>query len=233
MIADHTVGPLQTAGFVKLPAAFSGAGLGQLVAAYEEVMSAAAGPQYKVGSTTDRMSNLLSSDPIFAEIFLYPPLLELCEHFFKEPFKVSSLLARTLRAGTPAQPLHADLPRNSDDAPLLGFVLMIDPFQEKNGATRFVPGSQHWPHLPEDILQKLRATYPGEVLGVGEAGSLIVFDAAIWHGHTANMTTGARRSVQGYFVRRTARSGFNFADRLPGEVQRKLRPMARTLLLLD
>jgi ectoine hydroxylase-related dioxygenase (phytanoyl-CoA dioxygenase family) len=43
------------------------------------------------------------------------------------------------------------------------------------------------------------ASVLSEVLASGEAGMLIVFNASIWHGHTANVTENLRRSVQGYF----------------------------------
>lgn len=228
-----TVSQFASNGFVTLPGVFLGAKLDALIAGYDVAMAAASGPDFKAASTTDRMSDLLSSSPVFAEAFLVPPLLEICEHFFGEPFKVSSLLARTLRAGTPAQALHADLPRDASDAPLLGFILMIDPFRDENGATRFVPGSQHWPDLPEDRMLDLRSPYPGEALSSGEPGSMIVFDAAVWHGHTANTTAHVRRSVQGYFVRRSAKAGFNFAHRLAYAVQTGLSPLARYLLALE
>ena len=110
-------------GFLTLPEVFLGAKLNAMIVGYDEAMAQACGPNFKAASTTDRLSDLLSTSPIFAEVFLVPPLLELCVHSFGESFKVSSLLARTLRAGTPAQALHADLPRNSADAPLLGFIL--------------------------------------------------------------------------------------------------------------
>ena len=196
-------------------------------------MAAACGPDFNVGSTTTRMSDMLSFSPIFDEIFLHQTLLDLCHHFIREDFKLSSFLGRTLRAGAPAQPLHADLPRASQDAPLLGFILLVDPFTEQNGATRFVPGSHRWPGLPAHSMADLHASYPGERLGCGPAGAMLVFDAAIWHGHTANRTTHDRRSIQGYFVRRSVAQGFHFASRLSDRVKARMTPPARHLLALD
>ena len=138
-----------------------------------------------------------------------------------------------MRAGTRAQELHADLPRTSPDAPLLGFILMIDPFRETNGATRFIPGSQNWPNLPGDTLLDARVPHPAEELACGEAGSMLVFNAAVWHGHTANRSLHERRSIQGYFVRRDASQGFDFRNRLPDKVKARMTPLARYLLALD
>ncbi len=75
--------------------------------------------------------------------------------------------------------------------------------------------------------------YSGEVLGCGERGTMIIFNGAIWHGHTANVTPDSRRSIQGYFVRRSARSGFDFRNRLLPAARSRMSPLARYLLELD
>ena len=193
-------------------------------------MTQACGPDFKVASTTNRMSDLLSFNRIFDEVFLHKPLLEACGQVIGQPFKLSSFLGRTLRVAACAQELHADLPRNSHDAPLIGFILMIDPFRETNGATRFVPGSHRWPNLPSDNLLDSRSQYPGEQLACGEAGSMLVFNAAIWHGHTANRSSHERRSIQGYFIRRSVAQGFDFRSRLPDQIMARMTPLARYLL---
>ena len=82
-------------------------------------------------------------------------------------------------------------------------------------------------------LSDARAKYSGEVLGCGERSSMVVFNGAIWHGHTANVTPDSRRSIQGYFVRRSARSGFDFRNRPLPTARRRISPLARYLLALD
>lgn len=232
-LPNQSVQQLVESGFVIIPGPISGGSFNELAAAYDEVMAEASGPDFKIGSTTTRMSDLLSYGSVFDDIYLYPPLLEACSHIIGGPFKLSSFLARTLRAGTPSQELHADLARGSDDAPLLGFILMIDSFREENGATRFVPTSHTWSDLPCDRLHDPRAKYSGEVLGCGERGTIIIFNGAIWHGHTANVTSDARRSIQGYFVRRSTQSGFDFRNRLLPAAVTRMSSLARYLLVLD
>ena len=188
---------LVKSGFSIVHKAFSKPKLNVISAAYNEIMASASGPNFKFASNTTRMSDLLSYSPAFDDVFVHPALLEACAHVINEPFKLSSFVGRTLRDGTAAQQLHADLPRDSPDAPLLGFILMIDPFGKENGSTRFVPGSHCWPDLPVDQLSDSPTSYQGEVLGCGDAGSMVVFDGAIWHGHTANVTSRSRRSIQG------------------------------------
>ena len=232
-LPSQSVRQLVESGFVIIPGPTSGDAFNELSAAYDEVMAAASGPDFKIGSTTNRMSDVLSYGSVFDNVYLYPPLLEACSHIIGEPFKLSSFMARTLRAGTPPQELHADLARDSEDAPLLGFILMIDSFWAENGATRFVPASHNWTDLPCDRHSDTRAKYPGEVLGCGERGTMIIFNGAIWHGHTANATPDMRRSIQGYFVRRSVRSGFDFRARLLSAARARMGPLARHLLALD
>lgn len=113
---------------------------------------------------------------------------------------------------------------------MVGFILMIDGFEENNGATRFVPGSHAWPDLPADRLSDLRCEWQGQVLACGEPGSMIIFNGSVWHGHTANETSQPRRSIQGYFVRRRAHSSLNFAGRLLPETLSRISPSAKYIL---
>ena len=62
---------------------------------------------------------------------------------------------------------------------------------------------------------------------------MIIFNGAVWHGHTANTTAVARRSIQGYFVRLDAQSGFDFRNRLMSEARTRMSPLGRYLLSLD
>lgn len=233
MLASETLEQLAKSGFASVPGPFFGSNLRRLAQTYDEVMAFGTGPDFKVGSTTTRMSDLLSHSSVFDDVLLYPPLLEACAHVIGEPFKLSAFLGRTLRGETPAQELHTDLARDSEDAPLFGFIVMVDPFHEENGATRFVPGSHAWPDLPVDQRSGTRKKYPGEVLSCGDAGTMILFNGAIWHGHSANITAKPRRSIQGYFVRRNACSAFDFSDRIPLAACTRFGHLARYLLSVD
>jgi ectoine hydroxylase-related dioxygenase (phytanoyl-CoA dioxygenase family) len=115
-----------------------------------------------------------------------------------------------------------DVERDSTDWPLLGFILMVDAFRPGNGATQFVPGSH-----------KRRDGKGDPVVASGKAGSLLIFNASTWHGHSANTTDAPRRSIQGFFVPRAGRAGTDFLGRMTPDTRARLCPLGRYALGLD
>jgi hypothetical protein len=104
-----------------------------LARAYDAAVASATGDDVKVGSTTTRVTDFVNRGPDFESLYVFPPLLEACCRVIGRPFKLSSFHARTLRPHAPNQDLHVDVRRDSADWPLLGFLLMIDPFCSDNG----------------------------------------------------------------------------------------------------
>jgi hypothetical protein len=223
---------LQERGFVVLHGPVPSDQMGRLANAYTAAVSSATGDDIKLGSTSTRVSDFVNRGTEFDNLFVYPPLLEACCRVIGRPFKLSSLLARTLRPGSPAQGLHVDVQRDSSDWPLLGFILMVDEFRPDNGATRFVPGSHRWPGTPRGTISDQRAEHDGQVLACGNAGSLLVFNGSAWHGHGPNPSSGPRRSLQGAFIPREGRAGTDFAARMQPETRARLGPLARYVLAL-
>lgn len=221
---------LDERGFVVLPGPVPAARMEHLARAYDAAVATAAGDDVKVGSTTTRVTDFVNRGADFESLYVFPPLLEACCRVIGRAFKLSSFHARTLRPHTPNQGLHVDVRRDSADWPLLGFILMIDPFRPDNGATRFVPGSHRWPGTPEDALVDCGADHEGQVLACGPAGSLIVFNGSTWHGSTGNTTDTPRRSLQGAFIPREGRAGTDFAARMSPEMRAQLGLLARWVL---
>jgi len=223
---------LEERGFVVLPGAVPSDRMERLVNAYTAAVASATGDDIRVGSTSTRVSDFVNRDAEFDDLYVFPSLLEACCRVIGKPFKLSSLLARTLRSRSSAQELHVDVRRDSADWPLLGFILMVDEFRPDNGTTRFVPGSHRWSGTPEDTLSDLWAEHGGQVLACGNAGSMLVFNGSTWHGHTANTSSGPRRSLQGAFIPRDGRAGTEFGARMQPETRARLGPLARYVLAL-
>lgn len=232
-LSPDTAGALAGAGFAVIPGPVPPGALPGLAQAYDAAMAAAAEtPDYRDGSTTTRLFDLVNRGAAFDSIYVHPPLLEAAARVIGQPFRLSMMLARTLRPGTAAQELHADLPRDDPARPMVGFILMVDPFRPDNGATRLVPGSHRWPQAPDAVLTDPRGPCAGEVLACGPAGALLVFDASVWHGHAANTSGAPRRSIQGYFVRRDAAPGPDLRARMLPETLARLGPLAKYVLAL-
>ena len=224
---------LSKRGFVVLPGLVAGTAVPQLQAAYDEAVTRAHPTDVGLGRTSTRVTDFVNRGPTFDAVYTWPAALEACCRVIGRPFRLSAMHARTLRPGASAQELHVDIPRTSDAWPMLGLILMVDAFHAENGATRFVPGSHHWTELPEHVLEDRFAPHPGEVLACGEAGSTILFNASTWHGHTANMTSVPRRSLQATFIPRDGRPATDFVARMQPATRARLDAVARYVIGLE
>ena len=220
---------LQERGFVVIPGPVRP---DVLANAYTAAVASATSDDIRIGSTSTKVNDFVNRGAVFDSLYIFPPLLEACCRVIGRSFKLSSLHSRTLRPGSPAQELHVDVRRDSADWPLLGFILMVDEFRPDNGATRFVPGSHRWSSTPADSISDLRAEHEGQVLACGKAGSLLILNGSAWHGHTANMSSGPRRSLQGAFIPRDGRAGTDFAARMQPATRARLGSVAQYVLVL-
>lgn len=216
---------LSTEGFIVLRGPSVPGGIKQLQAAYDASIATADAADVRVASSV-RVTDFVNRSAEFDSIYIYPPLLAACCLIIGRPFKLSGTCARTLNPGTRAQQLHVDVEYGADDWPLVGYIWMIDEFNAENGATQFVPGS----HRRRCGPNKDAASSDTVTLACGPAGSLIVFDASVWHGHTANCSAHPRRSVQGHFVARDARSAIDYRARIRPETLTRVGELARYLL---
>ena len=113
---------------------------------------------------------------------------------------------------------------------MVGFIMMVDEFRSENGATRFVPGSHKWTTIPSDSPQDTSADDAGQVLAYGLAGSVIVYNGSVWHGHSANHTEKPRRSIQGACIRRDAEPAVNQAALIGPETLGRISAIAKYVL---
>jgi hypothetical protein len=239
LIVNQTALPTDAAdalaihGFVVLPGPFSAEEVPRLQAAYDCACARAAPADVGIGRTSTRVTDFVNRGVAFDAVYTWPPALDAARRVINGQFRLSALHARTLHPGASAQELHVDVPRTSDAWPMLGVIVMIDAFCLDNGATRFVPGSHRRTDLPESVVADRLAPYPGEVLACGPAGSVIVFDASTWHGHTANTTQAGRRSLQATFIPRTGRPATDFVGRMQPETVARLSAVARDLLGIE
>ena len=217
-------------GFVIMPGPIIDGGCAQLSEAYDRAVLMADPNDVSIRSST-RVHDFVNLGQEFDGFYIYGPVLAACCRIIGRPFKLSTMHARTLEPGAPAQPLHVDVKREADGWPLVGFIIMVDEFSAENGATRFVPGS----HLlsreePGKLMDDATDAYEGQVLACGPAGSIIIFNGSVWHGHTANRSARRRRSIQGAFIPQEARSAINQAARIRPDTFRRIGDLAKYVL---
>ena len=217
-------------GFTIVPGPVPEADLVRLAHAYDAAVVGAAPEDVRVGSSTTRVNDFVNRGPEFDALYLHTPVLKACWRILGRQFRLSTMHARTLRPGLPAQSLHVDFERDSDGWTMVGFIFMVDSFRKENGATRFLPGSHLWPAVPRELPGGCQEDYPGQVLACGPAGSMIVFNGSVWHGHTVNRSDAPRRSIQGAFIRRDAQSAIDLPARMRPETLARIGPLAKSIL---
>jgi len=197
---------LRDSGFVVMPGPDIAGGYEHLSDAYDRAVAMSSPSDVHTGRTgaSTRINNFVDRGPEFDNLYIYPPLLSACCQIIGGPFKLSGMRARTLHAGAPAEELHVDVKHQADGWPLVGCILMVDAFSAENGATRFVPGSHLQTREPGEVMNNPKDTHPEQDLACGPAGSIIIFNASVWHGYSANKSSTPRRSIAAHFVPRDA-----------------------------
>jgi ectoine hydroxylase-related dioxygenase (phytanoyl-CoA dioxygenase family) len=223
---------LHDVGFVIIPGPVPPGGLAQLAKTYDIAVASASADDLREGSTTTRVQDFVNRGPEFDGLYLHRPLLEACCRVITQPFRLSTMHARTVRPHTPAQELHVDFGPDAEGWPMVGFIYMVDQFRHDNGPTQFVPGSHRRATISDDPLRQCVVNDEECVQACGAAGSMIIYNGSIWHGHSANRSSEPRRSIQGAYIRREAPSGSNLPARMRPETLARISPLAKYLLAI-
>jgi ectoine hydroxylase-related dioxygenase (phytanoyl-CoA dioxygenase family) len=121
---------------------------------------------------------------------LHDNVLPVVEHLLDKECLLSSFCSLVLGPGQEAQPIHEDtqlIPLPRPHIPIaINAIWALSAFRHDNGATRIVPGSHKFPSSPEygKDYDAITAVMP--------AGSVMLFDSALWHGGGANASDERR-----------------------------------------
>ncbi|MFG2396835.1 phytanoyl-CoA dioxygenase family protein [Streptomyces lydicus] len=154
------------------------------------------------GSNTKRLTNLVTHSATFRnEILEHPLIHEICDQIFlPESGTYWMTTAQVIEIGphSQAQMLHRDLenwfpfigmgPQGPEVT--LNFLIALTDFTEENGATRVIPGSNHWSDFED------RGTPEQTIPAIMNAGDALLFSGKTAHGGGANQTSDEyRRAV--------------------------------------
>src|SRR5438552_2569038 len=238
-MTDEERGKLDTDGYLVIERLMDERLLDQVCRRVDELFvqeGAQAGAEFKQEPHSRRLANLVDKGEVFERVIETPRILECMEHVLGPRFKLSSLNVRSADPDNGwSQPLHADSGAVADERGywVCNSVWMLDDFTTQNGAIRMVPGSHRWRKLPQDVLADTTAPHPGEELLTGLAGTVVVMNAHMWHGATANRTNLQRRAMHAFYTRHDKPQQQYQKKLISDEVQARLQPSLRKLLALD
>jgi hypothetical protein len=147
-----------------------------------------------------RTAGLLRIDPIFWDVPIDPTVTQVVEGVLGEDFLLSTFSGIDLKPnGDNIQPLHPDdalvpVPRPHERAIGCTVMWVVTEFNDRTGGTRLLPGSHR---EPLDLLfsqdsERLSRTIQPDM----KAGSVLVFDHALFHGASDNPSEEWRLGMQ-------------------------------------
>ncbi|MPZ95201.1 MAG: phytanoyl-CoA dioxygenase [Propionibacteriales bacterium] len=201
------------------------------IAELQAAEGAAAGHEGGRQQGAAMLADLVNKGEIFESTFTEPPVLA-AAHRVVGDLRVNSLNFRAALPGEGHQPLHADWggPVPEGGFRICNSMWLLDDFTPENGATRVVPGSHRWDRVPADVLDDPTAAHPDEQLLLGPAGTVVIFNAHLWHGGTRNTTDTPRRGMTLSYCRRDEPQQLDQQAYVRKSVYDRLSPAARFVL---
>ncbi|MEV5512127.1 phytanoyl-CoA dioxygenase family protein [Streptomyces flaveolus] len=146
------------------------------------------------GSNTKRLTNLVTHSPTFrSEVIDHPLVHEISDLVFLQEsgtYWMTTAQVIEIGPGNQAQMLHRDLenwfpfigmgPKGPEVT--INFLVALTDFTEENGATRVIPGSNHWSDFED------RGTPEQTIPAVMNAGDVLLISGKTAHGGGANRT---------------------------------------------
>ncbi len=144
------------------------------------------------GYSTQRVYALFAKTRTFDAAATHPLLLDVLDQVLGH-YQLSAPVGIRIGPGEKAQVLHRDdaiypLPEPHPQV-VVNTMWPLDPFTEKNGATRFVPESHKW-----EPGRRPAGTDP-VTAAVMAPGSAMFYLGSLWHGGGANQTSSSRLGV--------------------------------------
>lgn len=160
-----------------------------------------------------RVYHLPEWDRVFTELLRHPIAMALVEAALGPHTMVSNFTANIALPGSGSMNLHSDqalvVPPPWNEPWTMNVIWCVDDVHEANGATRYVPGSQHYTRfedVPADLIER-------SVAFSAPAGSIVAMEGRVWHTSGANVTNDERRAMMfAYYSRDFIRPQVNWSE---------------------
>jgi len=186
---------LQRDGYVILERAIDRAAIDELAAALGPFEAhRPMGRNAFEGLHSQRVYSLAGKGEPFRRLVEHPAVLALLDRVLLPNYLLSTAQSIRLHPGEAAQAWHTDdgfylTPRPHERPLAISLIWALEDFTADNGATEVIPGSHRWGiERPE--------THPfASVAAVMPAGSVLLFDAALFHRGGNNRSPGTRLAI--------------------------------------
>ena len=177
--------------------------------------------------------NLHNKNILWYKLFAHKKILSILDILLKkgsygneEPYYLNNISARCPLLGHVGQQLHLDSNLPGVNYCIIANVIwMLDDFTIDNGATRVVPGSHKWSYYAPD-----NATHKNEIQITGTKGSVLIFNANLWHGGAKNINGHSRWALLLGYSRWFIKPSFDFMQNTPAEIYNILTDKQKDLL---
>lgn len=177
------------------------------------------------------MHDLLCKDVIFSKILEDPRIDQIISKILGEFWILYAFTSSTLppNGNNYGSRIHVDSPRIIPGYPTnLGVIWTLDEFTEENGGTHILPGSHNTKTIPsEEIFNKNHQQI------LCKKGSLIIFNARLWHRAGENKTNKFRHALTMNVCRPFMKQRFDWVRFIPISISNQLNSQARRIIGFD
>ena len=196
---------LDEQGFLILPGLLDRGQLAELRETFDRLVAEPRDPDTtRQESGTRHIGNLVNQGRPFERLYTEPKVLAAVYHVTGQEFRLAQVAGRDPLPGFGQQGLHADWPARQPHEPFqaVNSIWLLDDFTAANGATRLVPGTHRLTTRPPKAVLQPTYTHADQISAVGSAGSVLVFNAHLWHSGMVNRSAGSRRSINCFYTPR-------------------------------
>jgi ectoine hydroxylase-related dioxygenase (phytanoyl-CoA dioxygenase family) len=180
------------------------------------------------GTKTRRVYSLAGKGDAFMRLAEHPVVVAMLDRLLMPNWLLSNLQSIRILPGETPQPWHADdtfypLPRPRTTRLAVSTIWAIEDFTAEVGATEIVPRSHRWAYeRPDASTESVPALMP--------AGSVIVFDGALWHRGGLNRSDRTRLAISPQYCQPWLRPQESMLLIAPPERARAMTPRGRSML---